>query len=432
MTVRGNQPVYCPVPLPQLTVAERRSKLIQERLDGLELASKQIVADQRWPTQKEIEKHSFRQRVNIPKVVITPPSPFDSDGFHWIYTRNGYREPMKATAAEIERYGFFESPINPRAEFPYGISTGATETKNLSLLESTFIYFQFLPVEIRLAIWEMELLSPKFIEAQFCAGFFSPTFVGSCTRRPPLLWVNREAREVALREEYGFLKPIRTDIDRRSIQSMSQSDAIAPGDTWGDIGASGSEEPAKSVSYVAERDTIFFRPLNGRRSGIRCLTLNVSGFRNIQHLALPLPANGFTLRSEWNERLSEFRDLKTLTLMVGGRDQSWFGHDEIELRGTKEWYADGRDRTVNCDKRLWDVDEIVLELWLGGSIHEAQKGVMALSKRHMLIYNIMLRRTGSLDLSSLPWRVVQSLPGAEILLGIINLNLVNTFGQKER
>lgn len=53
-----------------------------------------------------------------------------------------------------------------------------------------------------------------------------------------------------------------------------------------------------------------------------------------------------------------FRDLKTLTFLVGSKEQSWVEDGEIELRDVEEWFADGRDRMVKVDKWLLDVSEV--------------------------------------------------------------------------
>lgn len=56
--------------------------------------------------------------------------------------------------------------------------------------------------------------------------------------------------------------------------------------------------------------------------------------------------------------LGLFRDLKTLTLLVGGKDQSWFSQEEIELRAAEEWFVDGRERQIKVDRWLLDVNEV--------------------------------------------------------------------------
>jgi hypothetical protein len=44
--------------------------------------------------------------------------------------------------------------------------------------------------------------------------------------------------------------------------------------------------------------------------------------------------------------------------LVGGKDQSWLQDGEIELRQVEEWYADGRERKMKCDRWLLDVNEV--------------------------------------------------------------------------
>lgn len=114
----------------------------------------------------------------------------------------------------------------------------------------------------------------------------------------------------------------------------------------------------KPLPFIPERDTIFFRSLDRPQGGLQSLACSVAGFENIQHLALPLPSNGLSLRNEWRMCLGLFRDLKTLTFLVGSKEQSWVEDGEIELRDVEEWFADGRDRMVKVDKWLLDVSEV--------------------------------------------------------------------------
>jgi hypothetical protein len=117
-------------------------------------------------------------------------------------------------------------------------------------------------------------------------------------------------------------------------------------------------DTAPKVHFVPERDTIFFRPL-GRspNDGLKCLRDRIA-VSKIQHLALLLPPNGMPMRGQWRKSSHDFEDLKTLTFMLGGRDQSWMGEGEIELRELEEWFLDGRTREYKVREWIFDVDEV--------------------------------------------------------------------------
>lgn len=129
----------------------------------------------------------------------------------------------------------------------------------------------------------------------------------------------------------------------------------------------------KTLSFIPESDTVFFRSLDRPQGGLQSMACSVMGFENIQHLALPLQGTGLPLRNEWRMTLGLFRDLKTLTFLVGGRDQSWFGEEQIELRDVEEWFADGRQRLVKVDKFLLDVSEVGRFL-SGASFEQRMRG----------------------------------------------------------
>lgn len=110
---------------------------------------------------------------------------------------------------------------SPRADFPIPVVTRVPQMamEETSFLDSSFIYFPFLPVELRLQIWEIELRRPKFIEAQFSSQIYSPTFTGCCTRGSALLSVCKESRELALSmdEVYRYLTPKQRDFGKRYV-----------------------------------------------------------------------------------------------------------------------------------------------------------------------------------------------------------------------
>ena len=68
--------------------------------------------------------------------------------------------------------------------------------------------------------------------------------------------------------------------------------------------------------------------------------------------------------------------------MAGGKDQPWFSEDEIELREVGEWFVDGRERMVKCERWLLDVEDVgrflsgrVFEERMRGSWDEEWKGI---------------------------------------------------------
>jgi len=359
MTVRGNQPKFYLVPIQHIPDTEIRSKRIQHRLERLENGRKNLKADQKWPTQKTMKMYRYNQLGEVPEIIVQPPTPLQSSG----WDRNSHTTPCDPCRPFPETLQQLLAPsTSPRAEFPFPVTTGSHQAKELSFLESSFIYFQFLPAEIRLEIYELELLRPKFIEAQFSSQFYSPTFVGNCTRGTPLLYVCKEAREVALRHDYAFLTPTQRDFGKRYSPKFplpTHELTLLTGFRWSQAPAIRLPEVTeKPVPFIAKNDTVFFRSLDRPQGGLQGLACSIFGFENIQHLALPLKATGLPLRNEWKMNLALFRDLKTLTFLVGGKDQTWFGDSEIELRDAGEWFADGRERTVKCDIWRLDVDEI--------------------------------------------------------------------------
>jgi len=358
MTVRGNQPKFYLVPIQHIPDTEIRSKRIQHRLERLENGRRNLKADQKWPTHKTMKMSVYQQLREVPEIVVQPPTPVQRSTWdHASLPRScGPYRPAPETLQHL-----LAPSTSPRADFPFQVTTGTREIKELSFLESSFMYFQFLPVEIRLEIYELELRRPKFIEAQFSSQFCSPTFVGNCTRGTPLLYVCKEARDVALRHEYTFITPTQRDFGKRYgyVPSPGSQVHVINKARWSQTPAIRLPEVVeKPIPFFAESDTIFFRSLDRPQGGLQSLACSISGFENIQHLALPLKASGLPLRNEWKMSLGMFRNLKTLTFLVGGKDQTWFGDSETELRETGEWYADGRDRMVKCDTWLLDVDEI--------------------------------------------------------------------------
>lgn len=100
------------------------------------------------------------------------------------------------------------------------------------------------------------------------------------------------------------------------------------------------------------------------------LSRNVKNANKIKHLALSIPEAGWSLHSSWMKSLASMANLRTLTLMVGGRENTWLGRQEIELRDVEEWFADGRTRTYKCDRWMMDIADVVR--YLGGKVFEAR------------------------------------------------------------
>lgn len=216
MTVRGNLPKFYLVPIQIPTDVELRSKQIKTRLHRLESAHNNLAWDQKWPTKKSMERHAYNQARQIPQIVIHPPTP-DHEETPWTYSNSSYPTSPSRPSPDTLRQ-LLAPPAMPRAEFPIPISKSASQLEKVespTFMESSFIYFQFLPAELRLQIWDIELHRPKIIEAQFSTQFGAPAFVGGCTRGSPLLYVCRESREQALSLYYEFLTPVQRDLGNR-------------------------------------------------------------------------------------------------------------------------------------------------------------------------------------------------------------------------
>lgn len=105
---------------------------------------------------------------------------------------------------------------------------------------------------------------------------------------------------------------------------------------------------------------MFFRSIDSPPGGLQSLASQIYGTDKIQHLALSFESNSLSLRLEWKRTLAtHFPNLKTLTWMLGGKDQSWVEDKEIVLRDLEEWYTDGRERQMLVESTyLLDVSEV--------------------------------------------------------------------------
>jgi hypothetical protein len=79
---------------------------------------------------------------------------------------------------------------------------------------------------------------------------------------------------------------------------------------------------AKAIFFVPDTDTIFYRSFDEPSAGLLALSQSMYNSDRIQHLALPFPLAGWGLYEKWKMAFVRMKSLKTLTLMVGGRENS--------------------------------------------------------------------------------------------------------------
>lgn len=116
---------------------------------------------------------------------------------------------------------------------------------------------------------------------------------------------------------------------------------------------------ASRLYFVPERDTIFLRSIDYQGNVARLPVRQFYGIEKIRHLALCFPSSSLPLRDEWKHILaSRFENLKTLTFMLGSRDQSWVDEGEIVLRDLEEWFLDSRSREYWVNGWLLDISEV--------------------------------------------------------------------------
>jgi len=209
MTVKGSLPQFYLIPIQHPLDIEARSKAIKHRRQKVESSRHNIEKTQKWPSQKTMSVHLYHQLSQVPEIVIRPPTPLLLSG--WSAPDSPARPSMHTLSHLLAL------PLTPRSEFPYPVTLSSSPVREKSFIESSFIYFQFLPVELRLQIWGEELRRPKLVEAQFASQFCAPTFVGGCTRGSSLLYVCRESRELALGMEWRFLTPMQRDFGKKYL-----------------------------------------------------------------------------------------------------------------------------------------------------------------------------------------------------------------------
>lgn len=194
---------------------ETRREAIAYRLQALERERNHLSSEHKWPTNTSLAKHSWKLRKQIPAIVISPPSPELKNGCWEADPKAGrLTTPSPRTLRHL-----IAEPLTPRDEFPVKISrTRRGEEEEKSFMETSFIYFQFLPIELRLQIWGLELERPKIIEAQFSGMYGAPCWVENCLKGSALRGVCRESREVALGEkEKEVLVPMQRDLGKRYV-----------------------------------------------------------------------------------------------------------------------------------------------------------------------------------------------------------------------
>lgn len=121
------------------------------------------------------------------------------------------------------------------------------------------------------------------------------------------------------------------------------------------------------LGFVPERDIVFIRPIDIHMDGSG-LPLYLNGLRKIRHLALCINHKS-SFPDLWMRDLAlYFGCLKTLTFMLGGKDQSWSGDGEIILRDPEEWLLDGRPREVWFNQ--WWIDFNQLGSYMSGELFD--------------------------------------------------------------
>ncbi|KAK2628074.1 hypothetical protein QTJ16_002720 [Diplocarpon rosae] len=350
----------------QMTPLEKRTQLINLRLDSLERGRKLLRLHEKWPTVKSVKAHKERQA----KLVAEAEAEAEAEA-HVGHIPPCNISPIKVTAdtSDIKL-------STPNTRSPSEGSTTKAPTKaRLELVPSfpfpisrhkklaSFPQFPLLPTEIRLEIWEIALYNPKFLEMQYCTDFYDRTFI-NLPYDQPLSAVCRESREVASKMKFrpgGKLSMLANDDFRHPLlnfaqrqQAIQQHDDSRP---W----------PRPIVRLCSSRDTVFFRTLDLFSSDpLGNVLRSICGpNNNIQHLALPLNLDDLAQAKTWAPSLRRLRRLRSVTFMVGSKEKSWAKSGAIELRPLDQWFADGRDRWIErgCAKEaIIDVTEVAT--WL--------------------------------------------------------------------
>ncbi|KUJ14164.1 uncharacterized protein LY89DRAFT_751893 [Mollisia scopiformis] len=297
------------------------------RVAHLEKTRKVEVWNERWPAEESILR--YERSLLIPIIKVTPPPHVHL--YFWSVQHNQRNQrPDASVLSEI-----LAPSLNVKVEFPVmvqkGINRMVWEEKKVG---AGFLLFSGLPTEIRIQIWESEVRRPRVIEAQYSIGYGIPTFIGGSRAE--------KAERFVLQEKHESLVP------RYRERWLNQ----APQEVF----SSGS---AGRLEFVPERDTIFLRSIDKHGDFPQLPTSHFRGLDKIQHLALCLHRTSLTLHNSWkNVLVSQFVNLKTLSFMLGGQDQSWVDDGQIVLRDLEEWFLDGRPRQMRVDDWLLDISEV--------------------------------------------------------------------------
>jgi hypothetical protein len=322
---------------------ERRNQLTKLRAESLERRKLVLQPHEKWPTVKSVRRYQERKS-SSPSASQPPVPPAASQS----NDQNG-GEGSSSPKGKVKDTKTTPSKHNP---FPFPISS----TKN----SKTFPQFSRFPPEIRIQIWELALLLPKFIEAQFCTDFYQPSFV-NYVDRPVLVSVCHESRAIALASAPDIkslkalsFKPHPLYRTRFQLARNHPNPDLASHNSTGPGAESRRHrrqqqepKPNKTLHFNPERDTIFFRSLDYLPNELGCLH-QINGINTIQNLAIPMELRkGIPSMLEWHGILSSMPELKTLTFMVGSKEKSWKGSQRsIELRDVEQWFVDGRSRAV--------------------------------------------------------------------------------------
>ena len=321
---------------------ERRNQLTKLRTESLECRKLVLQPHEKWPTVKSVRRYQERKSsspsASQPSVPPAASQSNDQNGGEGSSTSKG--SVKDANMAPLKH-----------TRFPFPISS----TKN----SKTFPQFSRFPPEIRIQIWELALLLPKFIEAQFCTEFYQPSFV-NYVDRPVLVSVCHESRAIALASapDIKSLKALtfkphplyraRFQLARNHLNpDLASHNSRGPGAESRRRRRQQEPKPNRTLHFNPERDTIFFRSLDYAPNELGSLH-QINGINTIQNLAIPLELrNGIPSKSEWHGILSSMPELKTVTFMVGSKEKSWRGTQRsIELRDMEQWFVDGRSREV--------------------------------------------------------------------------------------
>jgi hypothetical protein len=157
---------------------EKRNQLIRLRVESLERRKLVLKPHEKWPTVKSVRRYQKRKTSFLSVNDQSAQPPAESQPNH--------QNAIEGSSSRKNKDAKSTPPKLP--SFPFQISRAKNNT--------FFPQFSNLPPEIRLQIWELALLVPKFIEAQFCTQFYAPAFV-NCAQRDVLFSVCHESRAVA-------------------------------------------------------------------------------------------------------------------------------------------------------------------------------------------------------------------------------------------